>query len=127
MKGHGAKLDRKQEQAVAALLSEATVKGAATACGISEVSLWRWMKLPEFAAEYRASRRAVVERAVAALQSASGEAVETLRRNLNCEQASVQVRSAQLIVEQSIKGIELIDLQERIERLEQGVKGDNNE
>ncbi len=119
VKGHGEKLTRKQEQAIAALLSSGTVKAAAERSGVSEVSLWRWMQLPEFQAQYRAVRRQVVERAVSELQAATGEAVETLRRNLNCEQANVEIRAAQIIIEQAVKGVELIDLQERIERLEQ--------
>lgn len=118
MKGHGEKLSRKQEQAIAALLSADTIKAAAASCGISEVSLWRWMQLPEFQAQYRQARRQVVERAVSELQAATGEAVETLRRNLHCENAAVEIRAAQIIIEQAVKGIELIDLQERLDRLE---------
>lgn len=118
MKGHGEKLTRKQEQAIAALLSKGTVKEAASECGISEVTLWRWMQLAEFQAHYRAARRQVVERAVGELQAAAGEAVEALKRNLHCEQASVEIRAAQIILEQAVRGVELMDLQERIEALE---------
>jgi hypothetical protein len=60
----------------------------------------------------------VVERAVAELQAACGEAVETLKRNLTCENPAVEIRAAQIILEQGIKGVELMDLQERVERLE---------
>ncbi len=74
MKGHGEKLSRKQESAIAALLSAPTIKEAARTSGISEVSLWRWLQLPEFAIAYRAARRQVVERAVSELQAAAGEA-----------------------------------------------------
>ncbi len=119
MKGHGEKLSRKQEAAIAALLSAPTIKDAARGCDVSEVTLWRWLQLREFAAAYRAARRQVVERAVSELQAASGEAVETLKRNLHCEQANVEIRAAQIILEQAVKGVELMDLQERIERLEE--------
>ena len=122
MKGHGEKLTRKQEQAIAALLSTPTLKDAAQASGVSEVSLWRWMQLPEFQAQYRTARRQIVERAVSELQAATGEAVETLKRNLHCEQASVEIRAAQIILEQAVKGVELIDLQERVEALEQAAE-----
>ncbi len=122
MKGHGEKLSRKQEAAIAALLSAPTIKDAARGCDVSEVTLWRWLQLAEFAAAYRAARRQVVERAVSELQAATGEAVETLKRNLHCEQANVEIRAAQIILEQAIKGVELIDLQERIERLEERMK-----
>lgn len=68
---------------------------------------------------YRAARRQVVERAVSEMQSATNEAVETLKRNLHCEKPAVEVRAAQIIIEQAVKGVELVDLQERVERLEE--------
>jgi hypothetical protein len=117
-RGHGDKLNRKQEQAIAALLSASSIKVAATNCGMAEVTLWRWLQLPGFQTAYRAARRQVVERAVSELQAACGEAVETLKRNLTCENPAVEIRAAQIILEQAVKGVELIDLQERVERLE---------
>ena len=122
MKGHGEKLSRNQEQAIAALLSTSTIKDAARVAKVSEVTLWRWQTLPEFAAAYRAARRQVVERAVAELQAASGEAVETLKRNLHCENPAGEIRAAQIILEQAIKGVELVDLQERVEHLESSLE-----
>ena len=116
--GHGEKMTRKQEQAVAALLSERTVKAAAAACGVSEVTLWRWLQDPDFRGRYREARRMVVERAIGELQQACGEAVGALKRNLTCGSAAVEVRSAQVILEQAVKAVELIDLQGRVERLE---------
>ncbi len=117
-RGHGDKLNRKQEQAIAALLSASSIKAAADVCGMAEVTLWRWLQLPDFQAAYRTARRQVVERAVTELQAACGKAVETLKRNLTCDNPSVEIRAAQIILEQGIKGIELMDLQERVERLE---------
>jgi hypothetical protein len=118
-RGHGDKLSRTQEKAIAALLSTRTIGEAAKTCGVNDATMWRWLQLPDFAAAYRAARRQVVERAVSELQAACGEAVETLKRNLHCENAAVEIRAAQIILEQAIKGVELMDLQERIERLEE--------
>lgn len=117
-RGHGDKLNRKQDDAIAALLSTSSIKNAAQTCGVSDATLWRWLQLPQFAAAYRAARRQVVERAISELQSACGEAVETLRRNLHCEHPASEIRAAQVILEQAIKGVELVDLQERVEKLE---------
>ncbi len=85
---------------------------------MAEVTLWRWLQLPDFQASYRTARRQVVERAVSELQAACGEAVETLKRNLRCDIPGVEIRAAQIIVEQAVKGVELMDLQDRVERLE---------
>ena len=117
-RGHGDKKIRKQEQAIAALLSASSIKAAADVCGMAEVTLWRWLQMPDFQAAYRTARRQVVERAVTELQAACGEAVETLKRNLRCDNPAVEIRAAQIILEQAVKGVEIMDLQERVERLE---------
>ncbi len=110
MKGSGAKLERKQELAIVALLQQPTVEAAAEVAGVADVTLWRWMQQPEFTDRYRAARRQVLEQAIAQLQQASGEAVETLRRNLTCTVASVEVRAALAIIDQAVKGAEVLDL-----------------
>src|SRR5262245_25809567 len=76
--GHGQKLSRKQEQAVAALLSEATLQAAAARAGVSASTVKRWLKEPEFRAAYRQARRELVEGAVGRVQAATGQAVDTL-------------------------------------------------
>jgi hypothetical protein len=76
--GHGDKRSRKQEQAISALLSEATVQAAAAKSGASLSTLKRWLKAPEFRTAYRAARRELVEGAVGRIQAATGQAVDTL-------------------------------------------------
>jgi hypothetical protein len=119
MKGHGEKLTRKQEQAIAALLSEATVSSAAEKAGVGEVTLYRWLKLPDFMAAYREARREVVEKAVAQLQQSSWAASTTLVRLLGSPSDSVRLRAAQTILDQANKGLEVLDFEERIAALEQ--------
>ena len=118
MKGHGAKTDHAREQAILALLAHPTIGEAAAACGVGDVTLWRWLQQPDFAERYRAARRQVVEGAIANLQQAATEAAATLRRNLTCGVASVEVRAALAVLEQAIKGAELLDLAERVAALE---------
>ena len=52
MAGHGEKLGRKQEEAIAALLSQRNIEEAARAAGVGTRTLIRWLKLPEFGKEY---------------------------------------------------------------------------
>lgn len=120
-RGHGEKLSRKPEQAVAALLAHPTVAAAAAACGVSEASLWRWLQMPEFQTRYREARRLVVERAIGELQQAGGEAVGALRHNLTCRKPAVEVGAAKAILEQSLRAVELIDLEERLRHLEEAM------
>src|SRR5947208_3667217 len=100
MAGHGQKLSRKREQAIAALLAAPTVKKAAARAGVSERTLQLWLADPDFREAFRAARRRVLEGAVANLQHASRAAVATLRRNLRCGAAAVEVRAAVAILEQ---------------------------
>ena len=115
--GHGEKLTRKQELAIAALLSSPTIEAAAVQAGVAVATLRRWLKDAPFIVEYRTARRQVVEAAVGRLQQASGNAVEALSRNLNCGNAGNEIRAALGVLDQAYRGTELLDLAERLERL----------
>ena len=121
MKAHGEKLSRKQELALAALLTCSAITDAAKQCGIGEVTLHRWLKDATFQAAYRDARRAVVQHAITQVQQATGEAVETLRRVMQDPEApaSAKVSAAKNILDTAVKAVELEDLEARITALEQ--------
>jgi len=127
MRGHGEKLSRKQQQAISALLTHSTIKAAAKATGIANVTMWRWLQLPQFQAEYRAARRQVVELAIARLQHATGTAVAALTKNLTCGQPSVEVRAALGILDQAIKAVEILELEGRLVAIEERIDEINRE
>lgn len=77
--GHGEKRSRKRELAIGYLLAFPTVKGAAKATGIHEITLHRWLKEPQFAADYQRARDRVLETAAEQLRSGTLQAVEVLR------------------------------------------------
>ena len=52
MTGHGAKFARKMEAAIAALVSRPSIEDAARTAGVAEKTLRRWMREPQFNAEY---------------------------------------------------------------------------
>jgi integrase len=58
MTGHGAKYARKQEEAIAALLTQRNIDEAAKAIGVSPNTLLKWMKQPDFDAAYQTARLA---------------------------------------------------------------------
>lgn len=119
--------EKNREKALAALLTTSTITDAARVAGLSHRTLTRYLEGDEFKREYRAARASIVENAVSGLQSAASEAVETLKRNLHCENPAVEVRCAQIIIENSIKGVEVTDLMERLERLENDNQNKTNE
>jgi len=108
----------RQDRAIVALLAEPSIEAAAKTAEVSDVTIWRWMKQPEFKSRLRDARRAVVEGAIGHLQQAAVEAVETLRRSLTCGQPATEVRAATVILDQAVRAVELFDLAERIEHLE---------
>jgi transposase-like protein len=56
-KGHGNKFGRKKEAVIAALLSGKNQVEAARIAGVDPSTLKRWLRLPEFQAEYLQARR----------------------------------------------------------------------
>jgi len=119
--GHGEKLSRKQEQAIAALLSEPTIAAAAEKVGVGEVTLWRWLQREDFQADYQQARREAVAQAIAALQRASSEAVQALREIMvdSGAPASSRVSAAKTVLELALKGVELEDIERRVTALEE--------
>lgn len=107
-----------KEKALTALLNSSTLSDAAKACGLSEATLYRYLQEKEFKKDYREARRQLVEYSINELQQASGDAVKTLKTNLSCGNPSVEVRAAQIILDNAHKGIELMDVLERLEVLE---------
>jgi chromatin segregation and condensation protein Rec8/ScpA/Scc1 (kleisin family) len=118
MIGHGEKLSRKQDQAIGALLTEQTIESAAEKTGVSEPTLRRWLKLPEFLAAYREARRETMEKTMAQIQQASWAASTTLIKLLGAASDSVRLRAATEILNQANKGLETLDHEERLAALE---------
>jgi hypothetical protein len=115
------KLTLKQEAALLALLDNNTIEAAYKAAGISKATMWRFMQDANFQASYRASRRQLVETAIAQLQKHATTAARVLV-NIAVDReapASSRVAAAKTILDQSVSAIELMDLQERLEKLEE--------
>lgn len=107
-----------KEKVIDALLSTSTITEAAKQAGVGETTVYRYLRDEAFKNEYRSARRDVVENTVGQLQGATAQAVETLTKNLTCGNPAAEIRAAQIILETSYKGVELIDLQMRLEILE---------
>jgi hypothetical protein len=102
------KKPRLQERVIAALLSEPTQAAAATAAGVSEATLSRWLQDPAFRAAYDQARRDVLQTAVDRLQAATGDAVETLVTVAKTgAKDSDRVKAAALILDHAFRGLNL--------------------
>jgi len=120
MGGLDAKLSRKEDQAVAALLTPGTLADAAHAVGIGERTLRNWLKRPTVLAAYRAARRELVQRSIARVQAASGTAVDTIVAVAkDGPKDADRVRAAVALLDHAYRGMELIELETRLLELEQ--------
>jgi hypothetical protein len=124
MTGHGAKFERKKEEAIIALLSHRTIDEAANAIGIAPRTLLRWLQIPEFRAEYFKARREVVSQALARLQQATGAASITILKLMTDPNvpASVKLRAAEGVFALALKGIETEDIDARVSELERAAE-----
>jgi len=120
MAGHGAKLPRKQEEAIAALLSQRNIEDAARVARVGTRTLLRWMKIPEFQAAYREARRGAFGQAIARLQQGSSAAATTLLKLMldPATPPSVRARCCEAILSLASKAIELEDIESRVAALE---------
>ena len=124
MTGHGAKFGRKQEEAIAALLSHRSIDEAAQAIHIAPRTLLRWLQFAEFNTAYRKARRAAVSQSVARLQQATSAAVSTLLKVMVDPNtpASTRVRAADSVLDHSAKAIEIEDIEARVSELERATE-----
>ena len=120
MAGHGTKFGRKQEDAIAALLTQRNVDEAARAAGIGTRTLLRWLQLPEFQKAFRDARRAAFSQSIARLQQGASAAATTLLKTMidPGTPASVRIRAAECVMNHATKAIEIEDIEARVSALE---------
>ena len=113
-------LTEKQELAIAALLSSATIGAAATKVGVTARTLNEWGRQEHFAAAYREARRQAVNQAIARLQRSSSDAVAVLCTLMKSTRVAPAVRlaAASKVLDLAIRAVELEDVMARLEALE---------
>ena len=116
-------LGRKQEDAIAALLTQRNIDDAARTAGIGSRTLLRWLTLPDFQAAYRKARREAFGQAIARLQQGTSAAATTLLKTMIDPNtpASVKVRAAEAIFTHAAKAIEIEDVEARLSALEASI------
>ena len=116
-----AKLGRKKEESILALLSNRSIEEAARIAGVGVRSLYRWMKEPEFDAAFREAKRASFSQSIARLHQMTSAAVSTLGKVMIDPKTppSTRVRAADSILDHAAKAIEIEDIEARVAALEQ--------
>jgi hypothetical protein len=112
----------KRAKALAALVAHGDVASAARASGISERSIYRWIREDsDFQAELRVAQRELMETAMRRVTALAGDALTVLAILLleRSTPPAVKLRAALGTLDQLLKLRALIDQEERITRLEQ--------
>lgn len=117
-------LTPKQTLLIEALLAGHNITLAAKVSGVADKTARRWLKLPHFQTAYKAAQHSLFDQALSGLLLKVEEAIETISRNMTGEEvpASVQVRAAQIILEQAITIYKASELEAKIAELEELLK-----
>jgi hypothetical protein len=114
-------LTAKQELALSAVIAHRSLKEAAEAAGISETTLWRYMKDEAFSRRLSDARRDAVNHAAIRLQQASSDAVSVLHELMTKTDAPASARTtaARTVLDYSFRVVEMGEMKRRIRELEE--------
>ena len=114
-------LKRNWERAIAALIETSSVHDAAVKCGLGENTLFRMLRDPEFSKLYREARRQIVIQTIDRLQHLTSEAANTMQDCMRCDNQAVRLRASQLIMQQALHGMEIVEMDQRLQAIEAGL------
>lgn len=116
------KLSTKQRAAIDAMLSGANQSGAASAAGVTERTLHRWLTdNPAFGDELQRRSKLALHGAALRLAGALDQAVSVMSEIMHAPgpDANVRLRAANYMVTHAIRLLELSDFERRLSALEE--------
>lgn len=118
------KREKTKEIILNGLLVNTTVRETSKAIGISEATIYRYLKEDEFKKEYEKRRRAMLEDNCHKLQASMSQAIEELVGVINDKEVGVQVKlnAIDMLLRHTQRLTDQIDIMNRIENLENYVK-----
>ncbi len=116
-------LSRRHEGVIVALLSNPTIKDAATAANVSESTVWRLMQREDFQRRYREAQDEALNSALGAIQGAATEAIVTLREIASKGKVeAARVQASKTILDFTFKVREQFDFAVRLKQLEAALR-----
>ncbi len=113
-----AQLSPRQERAIIEILAAPSLEEARRRVHASKSAFYGWLKDAGFKAELKRQREAMTAQAFERLQAGLARAVDKLLDLLEKGKEQTQLRSAQTILDQSLKVKELQELEERLSAVE---------
>jgi hypothetical protein len=124
--GHREKKPQKLDQFITAMLAHETVEAAAEAAGISPATAYRWLQDSDVIRRLAEARRHGMQRAMARIQEAATQAVDTLCEVQSKDHSeSARAMAARVILEMALHTVELGNIQQRLDALETIAKSPN--
>lgn len=116
--GHGERLSRDQDRAIAALLESKSIAQAAGKAGVSYRALQQWLLLPGFDAAYRVAKAQLVERAIGHVCMSLQTGLEALAKLCKDGTPEQRMEAAGKLLDVGLRGIEGGDFVRRLKELE---------
>ena len=112
-------LKPRQVAAIAALLATGKIPDASTAAGVSTKTVYAWLRQDAFKAELRQAESDALRGLARRLAGLGESAADALKDALDSEQnIGVRLRAADLVLSRGPALFELVNLVDRLERLE---------
>lgn len=117
-------LTPKQQRAIQALLTTSDVSHAAQEARVSRETLYRWMKSDVFRLALRDGTQQALEGLSRSLVDLGAQAAKTLADALTNAETStaIKIKAADLVLERLLQLCELVDLENRVSRLEMNIE-----
>ena len=113
-----------QWKGIETLLTTGSVADAARAAGVSRQTFYRWRKEPRFQAALREAEADAIASVSAALAGLGEKAASALSDALAAEDLRLRVRAADIVLGRLLQIREIVELEERIARLEALANGE---
>lgn len=112
--------NKTKELIIAGLLANTTVSATARAIGISEATIYKYLKDDEFKREYEEKRRAMLAENCHELQAHMSRAISELVEIIEDENTATQIRlnAIDMLLRHTYKQTEMVDILERLSVLE---------
>lgn len=109
-----------RDNAITALVTNPTVKGAAAACGVSEKTLHAWLNEPAFAEKVQKAQNTITRRSIGRVLLSVGQAIDVLEEIMLDKESNVgpRVTAAKAIMDHALRVYELESVQQRLDVLE---------
>lgn len=117
-------LTPRQKRFAAELVAARSLRDACERAGVSEATAKRWLRQPALQALVRELSHEMLEELTRRLRQLGGQAAETLEQAMQAGDASwsARIRAADSLLGHLLKVSELLELEERVRRLEEVVK-----